>query len=347
MAAKVNIITACPDEDWIEGVEDKFLDEFKDEELRFITDEDCLKEYFSQPRTAAVLLIDSAFYGEEFLPHHIFRTFVLTEEPPTQSLDESSVKYISKYESLKSVVHQIKDAAIACGVPGKPSLIYFYSPGEGAGAPECAAGAAAELARNHGKKVLYINTGSLQSFGFAAGVQNYLDSYAKDALQKGAGECWQALKPYVTESEYAENWFVVPPFKDALPSLNISEADYKTLALKALESNEFDFVIVSGDSAYTSEKSSFMGISDKIALVCRQDENSAYEFNKFLKLIDYGNDKFVFVINGHDENKENMLKGFTPSGTLRFITVENANPAHALPYLNDPGIYAELAYGLE
>ena len=72
--------------------------------------------------------------------------------------------------------------------------------------------------------------------------------------------------------------------------------------------NEYDFILVDTDAAFSDEKANLMDHADKVYILLRQDAYSVYQTDCMLKNINYSDgDKFLFFCNAFQEEYENAL----------------------------------------
>ena len=82
----------------------KFVEEKSDEvELVVITDQAYYQEYFSMPRSAGVLIVDSSWYEPDIHRHTLAHVFVLGEK----SSKSDRAVFINKYSSAKDIYNEV------------------------------------------------------------------------------------------------------------------------------------------------------------------------------------------------------------------------------------------------
>jgi len=100
----------------------------------------------------------------------------------------------------------------------------------------------------------------------------------------------------------------LPPFKASLMSLGLDYSIYGKIAQSAKKSNDFDFIIIDGNSEFDYEKTSLIELADRVMIVTGQNEASVYATNLLVSNINgIGSDKYVFVCNNFRKDEDNAL----------------------------------------
>ena len=91
-------------------------------------------------------------------------------------------------------------------------------------------------------------------------------------------------------------------------SLGLEFSLYKTIAISAKKSNEFDYIVIDTDSVFDEDKTTLLDIADKVIVVTEQTAASVYATNTFVSNItDANSGKYVFVCNNFNKNEKNSL----------------------------------------
>lgn len=304
---KLKIVLADTDENYLAPLERKFIDEFENiGEIHVITDKEYLRQYFSAPQSLDILLIDETVFDMEMVKHDIGNIFILTEQSEKREFDNWNISYINKYTSVKEICSEVMDnMATDVGLSAGEStkIIMVYSPIGGIGKTTVAAGLCGALAQKH-KRVLFIGTDTLQTFGYlveggavlAAGLEKYFVTHSENIYEE--------LKPYIKKGLF----HILPPFIRALSSLNITGSDYAYLIDKIKTTGEYDYIIIDSSSDFTEHTSLLMGKADYKLILVGQDRNSAGKLACLLNNIDCSDtSRYIFVCNKYRSDKENML----------------------------------------
>ncbi len=305
---KLSIMLVDTDERYLMPIELKFIEELEDKiDIIVISDEGYLKEYFSTPRNIDILVINENLYSYEFEKHNIGNTFILTEKESQVCTENLSLHSIYKYTSVKKIYSEIMNKRVTKSIANldnraESKVFMVYSPSGGSGKTTVAMGIAAALT-NGSKKVLYINTESLQSIPF-----NRTNVFCKSGLEKLMLSRDENILSYLDESIVNETFDYLLPFRQALSSLNIKIPEYKFLIDKIKTSGKYDYIIVDTSSEFTTEKSMLMSSCNKVIIVTKQGKIECSKLNSLLFNIDCSDEnKFVFICNMYLEDKENYL----------------------------------------
>lgn len=304
------IVLADADEKYLMPLERKFIDEFEYKaEINVITDVDYLNTFFAAPQRLDILVIDEKLYTKDFDKHDINNIFVLSERPEdVQSTVNWNVTYINKYTSVKEIFSEVMENIttnmMGC-LPDKDesTVIMVYSPIGGIGKTSIAAGLCGALAQKH-KKVLFIGTDTLQTFGYLINNESVLKSGMERLLLSCSENIYDEIRPYIFNGLFS----VLPPFVRALSSLNITGADYLYLIEKIKNSKDYDYIVVDSSSEFTEHTSKLMGSVNYTLLITGQDRCSVHKLSCLLENIDCSDsNRFLFVCNKYRSDSENTL----------------------------------------
>lgn len=309
--SKLSILIVDTEEDYVSPLEMKFSEELgENAEISVITDKEYLKEHFRSLRKIDILIINEELYNPQFENHNISNIFILLESKRTNTTEDISLYSIYKYTSVKEIYNEVmnnlkKQAVEAITNELKTKIIMIYSPSGGIGKTTVALGASAALAKYH-KKVLYINTESIQSF------QGFLDDcgYLTSGIERQMIAKKEDLLDYLPSSIGKGPFEYFLPLKQTPSSLNLVLDDYLFLINKIKESKKYDFIVVDSSTELNREKAKLMSASDKVIIVTAQDKISVGKLECLLNNIDCSdNGKFIFICNKYYSGNSNYLIG--------------------------------------
>lgn len=316
---KPRIIIADRDFDYIVPLQLRFVEEFFEQvNLEIITDPEYFEKLFSTPQTVDILIVSEDLYNPSLQKHNIQRIFLMMEQYEENQTCELNINRIYKYTSVKEVFNEIigKSSGVLKVENGKktePQLILVYSASGGVGKTTVAMGMAACLTQNY-KRVLYINASWLQSFQWM--LQNRTAITSKEVysqLMNNHESIYESIKHVLRK----EIFTYLPPFKSSLISLGLNYEVYERIALSAMKSKEYDYVIVDADSEFDEDKASLINQADKVIIVTNQTPGSVYSTNLLVSNINGINtDKYLFVCNDFVSDNYNAL--ISPESNLKF-----------------------------
>lgn len=313
------IVLADTDENYLSTIEYKLLELSEDEvvEFEFISDPAYLKTFFSTPRTAEIVAVDETLYTSELQKHNINHLYVFTRDNETHEGEETNIAYIFKYKSSKEIINELVSSIRPILTKQKKDfettkLISLYAASGGTGKSSIGIGLAACLAQNF-RKVLYINTEVVQSFGYYLRDDSSLPAEAYRILREHSKNMYSNVKHFIRREGFA----YFPPITTMLDSLNIDFSIYTQLIRGAKESKEYDIIIVDLESGYAPSRMEIMQNSDKVIMVTRQDGLSKFKLEYLIRNIDvYDKEKYLFLCNMYDRGKENAFVGTQIKGQI-------------------------------
>lgn len=305
---KTVIILADPDGKYLEALEIKFVETFRERmELIVITDENYFSAFFSSQKEADVLLIGEAFYTEQLQKHNIQKIIVLCEHKEL-FIGKDNVVLADKFANVKNIVNEAVYGLDAQYSGDGTSftgtrIITVGSAIGGAGTTTIAMGLARCLANQH-KRVLYLNTETVQSFSYYLTDKTRLDTDACRLLRDASRNHYEDVRAYVRE----DGFYFLPPFLVPLDALQIPGDMFMKLAAHARASENYDYIVLDTDNACRPETAAFMALSDFVLIVVRQDRFSVEKTNFLLRNMDCSDkDKFLFVCNGFVADADNAI----------------------------------------
>lgn len=307
--AKPSIVIVEGDEAYLVPLEVKIVEILREyADIEIISDRNYFEEFFTKPRKIDVLVIDDEAYSEQLHMHNIDRTYVLTENldaTETQGNAEGEVVYLYKYCNLNVLVDRI----IPNGWGGNTvkskdaQIIAVISPAGGCGSTTIAMGIAAGMKQNM-KRVLYLSVSNYQNFQFLLKNKSVLPYEACVEMQKSGGNLYEKLKRKFLK----ESFTYLPPLNSSRESLHISDEAYIQIARAAKQSKDFDYIIMDIGNELSAEMLQFLSASDKIFVVLKQDEYTAFKMSAFRRSVNCDDgDKFIMVCNCFEKERENAL----------------------------------------
>lgn len=304
--SKPLVIIADTDANYLMPLEYKFLETLGDKiELEIISDYDYFDTFFKTPKTAEIVAVGEKFFSRELLKHNINSLFVLTEETDTGNTEELSVSRIFKYTGVKEIFNELiyksRDRLYDDSSKKETEIIAVYAALGGAGKTCLGLGLAACLAQNH-QRVLYINTESIQGFGYYLADREGMPNAGYRAIREDKEHVYNNVKPFIRK----EGFSYIPPFGATLDALNLETTIYLNLLKNAKAGKEYDFIIVDVEAGYDKTKMDFLQLADKVIMVLLQDELAVYKTEYLLRNIDlHDREKYMFICNCYQAEKEN------------------------------------------
>ena len=319
---KARVIIADTDVNYILSLQQKFIEEFFEKiDLEIITDKEYLKQMFTKPQSAELLIVSEDLYDLSFQKHNIGTVFLMMEQYDENEMTDSSVNRIFKYTSINELFNEIlgkgAEALRVENYAKKTQIVVVTSAAGGVGKTTVAMGLSACLAKNY-KKVLYLNAEQLQTFQYM--MQNAVPVTANEIyadITNQDEKIYHDIKYIIRK----ETFNYVPPFKASLMSLGIPVSFFKNLALGARDSNDYDYIVIDTDIVFDEEKAQLIDIADKVIVVTKQNRASVYATNLLVSNINGVNsDKYIFVCNDFNDEHSNAL--ISPDIVKRFNIAE-------------------------
>lgn len=317
--AKPRIIIADTDISYIFPLQLKFVEVFFDKiDLELVTDKGFFENFFASPQRADILIVSEDLYDKSLQRHNIANIFIMTEQYEEDQTADLNVTFIFKYTSIKEIFNEIvgKASSTLNGIVDEKKetqVILVYSASGGVGKTTIAMGISACLTKNY-KRVLYMNAGHLQSFQRLLDNQTPISSteiYAK--LNNPSESIYKDIKHIIRKELFS----YIPPFKAALMSLGLKYSLYKTIALSAKSSDDYDYVVIDADSTFDEDKAALFEVADKVVVVTEQTASSVYATNVLVSNVTgMSGEKYVFVCNNFNKDEDNAL--ISPSMNMRF-----------------------------
>ena len=197
--SKPLIIIADTDELYLTNLERKFLEEFDDQiDLEIISDADYFEKRFETPLSVEILVVSEKLYSSSLQKHNISNVCVLVEEHDNGSTEDLSVNKVYKYlgirELFNELTYQSREALTDSQTTENITrIISFYSAIGGTGKTALSIGLARCLAEKH-KRVLYINSESVQDFSYYLENKTGLPNEGYRALKQDSGHMYENIR---------------------------------------------------------------------------------------------------------------------------------------------------------
>lgn len=305
--SRLLVVIADADETYLSTLEDKFLRELNDKiELEIISDRDYFDSFFSTPKTAEIVAVCESFYSRELQKHNINHLFVLTEDKRNGDTEDLAVSQIYKYTGIKEIYNELiyrsrEKIASDEAADKETKMIALHSALGGSGKTVLGMALADGLEQNH-RKVLYINTESVQEFGYYLTDKSGMTREGIRAIKNDLNHIYTNVRHFIRK----EGFSYLPPFQETLDALNLDNSIYENLIRTAKESREYDFIIVDIEAGYSREKMKLLQQADKALMILTWDAASVKKTEYLLHNIDVRDrEKYLFVCNKFAASGEN------------------------------------------
>lgn len=283
----------------------KFVEEKSDEvDLVVITDHAYYQEYFSMPRSAGVLIVDSDWYTPDIHRHALTHVFVLGERDPG---DDPQAVYIPKYSSAKTIFNEIvslsPDVFRRCARQQSTQVVAVSSAMGGIGKTSVALALSKCLAENY-KRVLYLDAEEIQNFHFFLSDRSELPSSAVSVFSHADAQMLQELTPYLK----TETFSYFPPLGVALSSAGAGTEVYLRLIEQAKSSGAYDFIVVDSGGTLDTFQTRLYAAADRVLLLTGQDAYSAFQTKRYLENLNHRDaEKYLLICNRFRKGMPNEL----------------------------------------
>lgn len=310
MMANPKVIIADTDVNYIAPLQYKFINEYLNNiDLEIITDRNYFAEYFSEPKSAAILIVSEDLYDNSIKRHDIKNVFVMSENIDDGATGDLSITKLYKYTSIMEIFSEVVAKSASELVGGavekkETQIVLVTSACGGVGKTTIAMGLAASLAAGY-QKVLYINADRMQNFQYLLNdTDNITGTNTYAALYNPTENVFLDIK-----SELKNQGFdYLPEFKAALLSLGIDYSIYLKLALSAKKNGNYDFIIIDAESTFDEEKLNMLDAADRVIVVTDQSRASVSGTNHFVANVNGVNsEKYLFICNKFNKDMFNSL----------------------------------------
>ena len=307
---RARIIIADTDVNYILSLQQKFVEDFSDRaDLEIITDREYFETLFSEPQKAEILIVSEELYDRTLQKHNITHVFLMTEQAEEGSTAELNVNRIYKYTGIRDIFHVITAQSsdvlqTEAGKKREAQIVVVTSASGGVGKTTTAMGLAAALSKNY-RRVLYINTDSLQTFQHLLRNRTPIsgnDIYSE--LMHADDDIYRRIRHVIRKEMFS----YLPPFKAALISLGLGPDIFEKVAASARSSGDFDVVLIDADSSFDENKTKLLELADKVIFVTGQNAASVTATNILIENINgIDSEKYVFLCNDFDREADNAL----------------------------------------
>lgn len=307
MMSRERIILADTDSNYVISIQQKFAEELFDRaDIEVITDREYFSELFASPQQADILIVSDDLYNADLMRHNISHIFLMSERNEDDDTD-ARVTTLYKYTSVKEIYSLIigKSSLSLSSNPVKQEaqIILVYSANGGVGKTTVAMGISACLSKNY-KRVLYIDASHLQTMHNMIENSVPIPTDITADLKAVDKSMYQNIKHVIRKEQFS----YLPPFKLALMALNIPYRIFKEIALSSKQSGDYDFIVVDADCTFDEDKAELFNAADRVILVSDQTKHSITSMNHLIANINgAGNEKYIFICNNYDKQKENAL----------------------------------------
>lgn len=281
-------------------------------DIEIISDPEYMEEYFITPRMIDILVIEEDMYSERLSMHSIAKTYVLVDNMNEKEENvyrmegiTADVVCLFKYFNINTLANYIipLEWAGLNSSEKEPRIVAVISPAGGMGSTTMAVGIAACLKQNL-KKVLYLNLRNYQDFHYYFANKGCLPMEGSGYLREADAKVYENIKPFLQKEEFT----YLPPLKTNRESMGISYKSYTELARIAQKSGEYDFVVVEIGNELNAETLKFLKFVNKVFVVIRQDEYSAFKLDVMKYNIKFSDkEKYLFICNFYEKDKSNAL----------------------------------------
>lgn len=306
----ISIVLIDGDDKFLEGLEWKLLEELGERaEIESITEQEYFDTYFEKPKSIDVLVAQENWYRECVQKQNVNLTFVLQENEVQEETDSRICmlhKYMNPGEMARCITEKISqrlNIRTNTDTNRVTKGIMVYSPIGGVGKTTTALGLSVALAKQ-GKKVLYFNAESIQSFQWYMQDKGYAYEELASCIVNEDEHALSYLKNAVGHEEFD----YVKPMRQSILAYGITEENYLFFINQILDANIYDYIIFDVSSELTLFKTKLMARCYRVVNVLQQDALSVYKIEEFLKNIDYSDDeKMLWVCNNYRETCENRI----------------------------------------
>ena len=299
-----NIVIVDSDKEFYSKLSVKFFKELNIQPLEF-SDVKRFLDYKKKLSNIDILMISEDYITSIESPEIASFVFVFTKT-------EKDLKRSDGFYNLfryRNPVEIFNDVLRVCGVTQGAAfgskVITFYSPLGNCGKTILSLSAGWIMASQY-SKVLYVNMESLCSMAaFFPNVQLSGDNL-DTAIRSHSERAWSVIQANIQPSD---NFSYLRPFNEIGALLDLSYQDYAFLIQLIKKQNIYQRIIIDMPSDFNYKLTSVLQQSDKVVIVCRQDDYSTLRLRHFLSVNRPNDkDKYIFVCNKKDKSKPDYLK---------------------------------------
>lgn len=329
------ILIISSDEEYNISIEHKLSFALK-EDVRFdlISSSDYLHEYLKSPHNLSILIVDPTFISHINGIIRSEKAYILTESATTKDGE------ISKYGGADSIIRELDDSFLRRSFDDKSrdtKIIGVCSPSGGSGKTVSAVGLCLRLSEM-GKKVLYLNTQSFQTFesvidksgAFSDSGSSYSKGHAvpndrytisdgermvqsggrvvmtdevKRAIAAGSPNAGNVVLANVRKGKFDH----IPQSMDLLTSYQVTEDKLFRVAGSIATKKLYDYIVIEFESGLSASRITLISECDRLVIVVCQDEESAKRLERFVHMIPEGHKEIAIVCARCRQNKPNEI----------------------------------------
>ena len=338
------------DEEYAEFLEAKLIEKYGGQlDLRTITDREYFLRLFSNQQRAAAALVGEGMYSSSLRQHQIDRIVVLGGQQSSQEdrqRQEPGVVWVNRFSNPANILNEalyglrMEPAGRTGERAGMAQVVAVTSAIGGSGKTSVALALAGALAHNH-RRVLYLCTEEIQSFGYHLPGSSFLSLDACRMLAKNTSGAYQQLRRHLRGSPFA----CVPPLPCSPGMMQITPDVYLRLVREARMSGDFDVIVLDPGTGCDGGRAALLQESDQVFVLVLQDGLSAAKTDAMLRNMDASSDKYSFVCNRYDpESGESAFRNASEPYSVG--TYLKNIPEMSLKALEQDEGLAELAYML-
>lgn len=269
-------------------------------QLEIITDKSYYREAFKKRCELELLIVSRELY--KLCASYDYVSSVMILEDAVEDFTNSraaGLYHVDKYSNTQAILYTLENL-----IDGefrkrgeskqKTQLLLITSASGGVGKTSLSLGVSAAMQRL-GKNVLYMDAEYLQTFAMYMQEKGPIrDEAFYEVLERGQPITGEALQKIYRK----EMFYYLPPFKKALVAMDKDISLFTQIMQAAMESGEFDYVVVDTGKEFSLEKAKWLGMADKVMIVKTAEPRSEYEYEVLRREIsDIDGDKYIIVNN--------------------------------------------------
>lgn len=297
--AKETVLVISLNEEYVTGIESRLAFAFREDvTLQIITDREYLTEYLSTPHSISFCIVDEMLLPEvaEYFPES--KRLIIAEE--------SGGDRVSRYDGARAILQRIEPHLLReeMAVRKKSThVIYTSSVGGGCGKTLMSLGLASALA-GAGQRTLYINTESMQDFGYYLKEPVYMQGKMAVLLSADPGAAAEAI----LVSAGKQGFDYLPPSEHLLTSSEITLEKILDFVTALVRRNDYDDIVVELPGGAGEDEIACMNAAEYLVLIADQTEYSSRRLRLLNEnLRDFHGDGYI-VCSRYDVKKANYLE---------------------------------------
>lgn len=332
------IVIVDTDEEFLSRLEIKFAREWEDRaQIEGISSLRYLNQYFEEPKSLDILVINEYLYNEKIARHPCQELFLLAEE---EKAEAKGKQYIYKYTGVAELYGKIKKQLRLRKEQKRGEYIRITaicSVSGGCGKTLTALGLSAELAKE--KKTLYLSAETLQDFSV------YLDETR--SLPEAFCQAWAVQEPRLLEQMNAavggEEFFYLLPMERSAVSYHLTAVHYLWLLDLFKGMKVYQEIVIELPCGLQAEMTELLERADHILLLASQEETAFRKLSQFRRSVSLPEEKTMLLCGRYRADRENFLKG---ENVVEYIE-EDAGEGFCLNVIREKGTFKALSYLLD